>query len=525
MLRRIMVAVLVICASMAAQDPTITLKASGIISGEEAYIVTRSASGTSLVGHTSLSQNATGIDYQYKISLAPDCSLQKYDADVRFRGATHKVSAERVGDQVKMTADAQEKSIAYTDAVALLDNSIMADFQVLATCFGKTSQRQLMFLVPQTLGSVSGNLIKGELEGGTLNRLPVQAQKYTVTLAGVSVDFWIDASTGDLLRVANAGQNFFATREGFVLTEKLTTPEGPVNYVEREVKFPSADLQFPGTICLPKKASGKVPLVVLVHGSGPHDRDETIGPNKPFAEIAHALAAAGVATLRYDKRTYAFALQLKPSTITLDQEVTDDAVAALTFAAAQPEVDPARLFVLGHSLGGTMAPYIAQRYSKLKGMILLAGGARPIDQIMSDQIRFQLKHEGKSEAEIQDALKKQAERIAEMRKAPDSQMFNGIPAGYMRDWLARDPAKLLRGSDKPALVLQGGSDLQVSVADYDLLKAAIAGKSNSEARLFPNLTHLFSVAPPNQTFEDIRKPAHVDPEVSSTIAEWIKKLK
>jgi dienelactone hydrolase len=525
MLRRVVVAILAICAPAAAQNPTITLRASGAISGEEAYTVTRNASGTLVAGHTSLSQNATGIEYQYKISLAPDCSLQKYEADIRFRGAAHKVSAERVGDQVKMAADAQEKSIAYTDSVALLDNSIMAEFQLLATCFGKTTQRQLMFLVPQTLGSISGNLIKGELESGTLNGQPVRMQRYTLTVATVSVDFWIDGSTGDLLRVANTGQNFFATREGLVLTEKPAAPAAAVNYVERDVKFSSADLQFPGTLCLPKDARGKVPLVVLVHGSGPHDRDETVGPNKPFAEIAHALASAGIATLRYDKRTYAFALQLKANTITLDQEVTDDAVAGLTFAATQPEVDSARLFLLGHSLGGTMAPYIAQRYPKLKGVILLAAGARPIDQIIAEQIRFQLKHEGKSEAEIQEALKNQEERIAEMRKAPSTQVFNGIPAGYMRDWLARDPAKLLRASSIPTLVLQGGSDLQVSVADYELLKAAIAGKPNSEARLFPNLTHLFSVAPLNQTFDDIRKPAHVDPEVTSTIAEWIKKLK
>jgi hypothetical protein len=228
------VAILAICALTAAQNPTIKLKASGAISGEEQYTVTRSASGTLVAGHTSLSQNAAGIEYQYKISLAPDCSLQKYEADIRFRGAMHKVSAERVGDQVKMAADAQEKSIAYTDSVALLDNSILADFQLLATCFGKTTERKLMFVVPQTLGSISGNLIKGELENGTLSGQPVRAQKYTITLAAVSVDFWIDAITGDLLRVANTGQNFFAVREGLALTEKPSAPAAPIEGVNKQ---------------------------------------------------------------------------------------------------------------------------------------------------------------------------------------------------------------------------------------------------------------------------------------------------
>jgi pimeloyl-ACP methyl ester carboxylesterase len=261
-----------------------------------------------------------------------------------------------------------------------------------------------------------------------------------------------------------------------------------------------------------------------VHGSGPHDRDEAVGPNKPFADIAHALAAAGIATLRYDKRTFAFSLLIKIPTLTLDQEVTDDAVAALAFAAIQPEVDAGRLFVLGHSLGGTMAPYIAQKYPKLHGMVLMAAGARPIDQISAEQVRFQLKHEGKSDAEIEEAMKKHEAGFAAARKAPATEMFNGISAGYMRDWLARDPAKLLRESTVPALVLQGGSDLQVSVADYNLLKAAIAGKSSSEAHLFPAMTHMFAPAPPNQTFDDIMKPAHVDPQVTTAIADWIKKL-
>jgi hypothetical protein len=171
-----------------------------------------------------------------------------------------------------------------------------------------------------------------------------------------------------------------------------------------------------------------------------------------------------------------------------------------------------------------MAPYIAQKYPKLHGMVLMAAGARPIDQISAEQVRFQLKHEGKSGAEIEEAMKKHEAGFAVVRKAPATEMFNGISAGYMRDWLARDPAKLLRESTVPALVLQGGSDLQVSVADYNLLKAAIAGKSSSEAHLFPAMTHMFAPAPPNQTFDDIMKPAHVDPQVTTAIADWIKKL-
>ncbi len=526
------VAVLLLSVSLvAAQEKPARFKLSGVVSGADEHTLVRSATGTKGSGHETLSQGAVSVDFNYTFAIAPDCSFQNYDLKVQLPGQEQGVSAARDGEQIKMRATAggesQDKAVPFSPTVFLLDNTIVGDFQVIADCAEKLKGEDVTFLVPQRLAAIPGKITSAGEDTGTLDGKPVRLRKYSVTLATARVDILFDSSTHALMRIANEGQNFYATREGFILTEKPSAPVGPVNWVEREVKFPSAEFQFPGTLCLPEELRGKAPLVVLVHGSGPHDRDETIGPNKPFAEIAHALADSGIATLRYDKRTYAFALAMKnkASTITLDQEVTDDAVAALNFAATQPEVDAARLFVLGHSLGGTMAPYIALKYPKLRGEILMAGGARAIDQVSGDQVRFQLKHEGKSDAEIQEAMQKQQELFDAMRKAPAEQMFNGIPAGYMRDWLARDPAKLLRESSLPALVLQGGSDLQVSVADYDLLKAAIAGKANSEAHLFPNLTHLFSVAPPNQTFEDIRRPAHVDPQVTTVITEWIKKLK
>jgi hypothetical protein len=521
--------VLLLASFAAAQEKPSRFAITGVVSGTDEYTVTRTAAGTSVSGHTNFSQGATALDSTYKIAVAPDCTLQKYDLELRLQGQVHTISAARDGDQIKMhvltgAGEPHDKAVPFSPAVFVMDNSIMGDFQVMADCVDKLQSADVTLLVPQRLAAIPGKLTAAGEDTGTLNGKPVRARRYSLSVAMSGVDLWFDASTHELLRIANAGQNFFVTREGFALTEKPAAPAGPVNWVEREVKFPSAEFQFPATLCLPKEFKGKAPLVVLVHGSGPHNRDEAIGPNKPFADIAHTLAAAGIATLRYDKRTFAFPLLIKFPTLTLDQEVTDDAVAALAFAATQPEVDAARLFVLGHSLGGTMAPYIAQKYPKLHGMILLAAGARPIDQISAEQVRFQLKHDGKSEAEIEEAMKKQEARYAAIRKAPPTEMFNGIPAGYMRDWLARDPAKLLRESTIPALVLQGGSDLQVSVADYDLLKAAIAGKPNSEAHLFPTMTHMFAPAPPNQTFEDSVKPAHVDSEITTAIADWVKKL-
>jgi uncharacterized protein len=118
---------------------------------------------------------------------------------------------------------------------------------------------------------------------------------------------------------------------------------------------------LPGTLVLPK-GKGPFPAVLLVAGSGANDRDETLGPNKPFRDLADGLAAAGIASLRFDKRTHVYGAQIAAkSDITLDDEVTDDALTALQQLAKQPAIDPKRVFVLGHSLGAFMAPRIGQR--------------------------------------------------------------------------------------------------------------------------------------------------------------------
>ena len=136
---------------------------------------------------------------------------------------------------------------------------------------------------------------------------------------------------------------------------------------ERSLMIASPLGPLPGTLTLPA-GNGPFPAVLLVAGSGPMDRDETIGPNKPFRDLARGFAAAGIASLRYDKRTLAYGAQMANKPITVDDEVTDDAVTALRLLGQQPQIDPHRLFVLGHSLGGLMVPRIAQRLVERGGI-------------------------------------------------------------------------------------------------------------------------------------------------------------
>jgi pimeloyl-ACP methyl ester carboxylesterase len=258
---------------------------------------------------------------------------------------------------------------------------------------------------------------------------------------------------------------------------------------------------------------------VLVQGSGPLDRDSTIGPNRPFRDLAWGLAARGVATLRYAKRTFAFPATYKG---TLESESIDDAVDAVTFARTLPEVDRNNIFVLGHSLGGLAVAYVAER-TPLRGLILAATAGRPLDLVIRDQIRIFNANAALSEAQQRQALQQQDEIMAKVRAGTATAgdlNGQGTPA-MLRDVIVRDPIAELRKTTLPLLVLKGGNDAQTFQADFDALEALTKSRPGSEARLFPGLSHIFTAADGAADVDAIRKPAHVATDVVDAIAGWV----
>lgn len=168
----------------------------------------------------------------------------------------------------------------------------------------------------------------------------------------------------------------------------------------RPLDVPSPAGPLRGALTLPA-GTGPFPAVVLVAGSGPHDMDETIGPNQPFLDLANRLARVGIASLRYDKRTFDYAPQTAANPdFTIDDEVTDDALTALHLLAQQQSIDPRRVFVLGHSLGAQMAPRIATRDAQPAGVIMLAAPARPFLDVIATQLRELGPRQGLSTAEL-----------------------------------------------------------------------------------------------------------------------------
>lgn len=293
-------------------------------------------------------------------------------------------------------------------------------------------------------------------------------------------------------------------------------------FTEREVTVGDEGWELGATLSLPR-GDGPFPAVALVHGSGPNDRDETIGPNRPFRDLAWGLASNGIAVLRYDKRTRAHGHRMDPLDMTLADEVVDDALAALALLRDVEGVDPHRVFVLGHSLGATLAPLIAERDGAVAGAILLAGMARPLASTVREQIEYLAGYQATTD-EARDQVREilaQLDRFEE-GALPDTARVLGMPVRYIRELDDVGAVDVAARLGAPMLVLQGERDYQVTLADFRIWQDALAGRDDVTFQSYPALDHLFMAgegpSTPEQYMAEQRKVAEA---VIRDVAEWI----
>jgi uncharacterized protein len=295
------------------------------------------------------------------------------------------------------------------------------------------------------------------------------------------------------------------------------------------VSFGAAPWTLNGTLCLPTPSGAasrgaQVPAIILVHGSGSSsgDRDETIGPNKPFRDLAGGLASRGIAVLRYDKRTFAHGAQMDVRRITVEDEILADVTAAIELLKTRKEIDRKRIFVLGHSLGGTVAPIVGERHPDLAGLILLAAGSRPLLPVMAEQIEYIRSLSPGAPAGAADSILAQIKLWMDP-SLPDTMlvMGGGVSLGYFRDLDRRNVTQVAAALKMPILVLQGERDYQVTTADFDLWKSALAGDRKATFKLYPDLNHLFMKGTGKATPSEYAKAGFVSPEVIGSIVDWV----
>ncbi|MEO8944974.1 MAG: alpha/beta fold hydrolase [Gemmatimonadaceae bacterium] len=375
--------------------------------------------------------------------------------------------------------------------------------------------------------SVSVPLFVVEGGGSTVMSTVTQngADSTNVTIGGVELRLHTSAD-GSILGGVIPAQNAVILRRtipysaaGVALAKPNYMPPANAPYVGEDVRVTTpSGFALAGTLTMPKRHSGRVAAAVLITGSGQEDRDESIPAvigYKPFKQIADTLSSRGIAVLRLDDRGYGDSGG-NPSTATT-ADYANDIRAALAYLKSRPDIDGTHLFLIGHSEGGDIAPMIAATDPSLAGIVTLAGPALTGRAISHAQVRYAVDHDSALSATQRDSIVHAQDAILDSAATTQP---------WVRYYLMYDPlitAKLVR---VPALVLQGGSDHQVTAAQAEALGAAFraGGDKDVTVHVFPRVDHLFLTDPVG---EPGNYPAlaskTIGPDVLGTLADWIVK--
>jgi uncharacterized protein len=302
----------------------------------------------------------------------------------------------------------------------------------------------------------------------------------------------------------------------------------PKLFQDREVTVGEGQWKLPASLSMPL-GKGPWPAVILVHGSGPCDRDETVGANKPFRDLAWGLASQGIAVLRYEKRTKQYRTTYAASIegLTVKEESVDDALAAVSLVRKTEGIDPDRVFVLGHSLGGMLVPRIGAAGSDIAGFIVMAGCTRPLEDIVLEQTIYQTSLTGTPSANATarvEEVKCQVAAIKGLSKGADTKgLLLNAPASYWLDLQGYAPATAARELKRPMLILQGQNDCQTNPkADFEAWRQALADRKDVTFKSYPALNHLFVMAEGKSTGAEYELPGHVAQNVVDDIAAFVK---
>lgn len=303
-------------------------------------------------------------------------------------------------------------------------------------------------------------------------------------------------------------------------------------YKETKCSFVNDEIEFPAILCTPKQQKSKA-VVILVHGSGPNDMDETIGPNKIFKQIANKLAKYGIASLRYDKRSF-LAQQGNIGKINTDINsiVVSDAVAAAKFMHSIDSLENLPRIIVGHSLGAFMAPKIGLESANVDAIVMLAANARPLEDLIIEQYKYLYAQDGISKEEKKEikAMKKKVKNVKKLEKYVAKGKVVELPlTNDTAFWLSLNnykPLKTISNLQMPILIMQGGRDYQVSMDDFRIWHSNVRNSINKDQTFvyYSGLNHLFIKGNTKSYPSEYNKKAEVSENMIRDLSDWIKSI-
>lgn len=294
------------------------------------------------------------------------------------------------------------------------------------------------------------------------------------------------------------------------------------------------DTKYPlnGILTLPDDISRPVPAVVLVHGSGASNMNERVGKLTPFKDLAEGLARHGIASIRYDKRSFAYGRKmLQEKNITVKEETIEDAVRATKLLRKDDRIDRSRVFIVGHSMGAMLAPRIDAQGGNYCGLVLMAGSPYKLEEIILRQneqamsglnkvLQFIVARQVKKLKKTFDGLYDLTDEEAQKRK-----FAGGTTLYYFKEMGQHSAPGYLKNTKKPVLILQGEQDFQATAAeDFAGYQTLLEGRSNVDFKLYPGLNHAFVPALSddiNKARKEYSVERHIGDEVIGDIAGWI----
>jgi dienelactone hydrolase len=304
-------------------------------------------------------------------------------------------------------------------------------------------------------------------------------------------------------------------------------------YREKVIIGEGTEYPLNGLLTIPDGFEGPVPAVVMVHGSGASNMDEKVIKLTPFKDLADGLAAHGIASLRYDKRTFVHGRKMVKANaagMTVKEETIDDVLLALAMLRNDRRIDSGNLFILGHSMGAMLAPRSDAEGGDSKGLIMMAGTPHRLEDIVLRQLEQSRSGsrvlglvtglEGKYFAKKFSGLYDMTDEEVKKKK-----FAGNISLYYFKDMGRKTATDYLLESSKPVLIMQGGRDFQVLADDdFKAFKEQLAGRDNTTYKLYPELNHCFVTA----MYDDILKASkeysvarHIGEDVIADIADFI----